>query len=411
MDNTAMPTVQLNHRLMPDYYPDFQCLADACQDTCCRGWRINLSKNDYMTLRRACHTPALKARLQEGVRRVRGEDSSDTDYARFQLRDTGCTFLGETGLCGLQLEFGHDTLPEICRTFPRKITALPTGERAYCCSTACEAVTQVLYQRRDGLGFIQEPVPPKEQKMAMFALTGPLAEHFGALRELCIDILQDRTLSLPDRLLVLGLTLQDLTARTPEELGDLQRWLVDRRGRNETPQVRALIQQLPGNKEFFVWNNVQQMLKQSELLGKMDELRAYCYHFLELNREGADGEATLEMGHYLQGEKDFEGHYGDLEYFFENMLVNAVFQCNYPLGGDDTSIWENYVKLCTFYSALRFMSVCYCAKSGGLDRLIHVMTMLSRDFLHSQSVPKAFWEQMKKHGNEKLVDMAVLVRG
>lgn len=411
MDQTTVPTVRCAYRLMPDYYPDFQCLAASCRDTCCRGWRIDLSKNDYMALRRACSTPAHKARFQQGVRRVRGEDSAETNYARLVLRDTRCFFLGESGLCDLQLELGHDTLPEICRGFPRKITALPTGERACSCSTACEAVTKALYQRREGLGFIQEPIPPKEQKTAAFALTGPLAVHYAALRELYIDILQDRTMSLQNRLLVLGLTLKDLAARSMDELEDMQRWLTHRRAKNKAPEVLALIEQLPGHKQFFVWNNLQQMLKQSELLGGMDDLRGHCYLFLGLDRKGDGAEATIEMERYLQGEKDFEAHYGDLEYFFENILVNAAFLCNYPLGGDDAGIWDNYMKLCTFYGALRFISICYCAGDGGLDKLFHVVTMVSRDFLHSQSFPKLLWEQMKKHDNADLGDMAVLVRG
>lgn len=29
---------------IPDYYDDFTCIADACEDTCCAGWQIVIDK-------------------------------------------------------------------------------------------------------------------------------------------------------------------------------------------------------------------------------------------------------------------------------------------------------------------------------------------------------------------------------
>ena len=29
---------------IPDYYKEFQCIADKCEDTCCAGWQIVVDK-------------------------------------------------------------------------------------------------------------------------------------------------------------------------------------------------------------------------------------------------------------------------------------------------------------------------------------------------------------------------------
>ena len=31
----------------PDYYDEFQCIADRCKDTCCAGWEIDIDDASY----------------------------------------------------------------------------------------------------------------------------------------------------------------------------------------------------------------------------------------------------------------------------------------------------------------------------------------------------------------------------
>ena len=32
---------------IPDYYKDFQCIADKCKDSCCIGWEIMIDSKSY----------------------------------------------------------------------------------------------------------------------------------------------------------------------------------------------------------------------------------------------------------------------------------------------------------------------------------------------------------------------------
>ena len=37
---------------IPDYYDDFTCIADACEDTCCAGWQIVIDKESLQKYKR-----------------------------------------------------------------------------------------------------------------------------------------------------------------------------------------------------------------------------------------------------------------------------------------------------------------------------------------------------------------------
>ena len=62
-------TVLVRSALIPEFYKNFHCLAQKCRDSCCVGWKISFDKKDYLRLRRLDAPPALKERLERGVRR------------------------------------------------------------------------------------------------------------------------------------------------------------------------------------------------------------------------------------------------------------------------------------------------------------------------------------------------------
>lgn len=38
--------------IIPDYYKEFVCIADQCEDTCCTGWQIVIDKKSLKKYRR-----------------------------------------------------------------------------------------------------------------------------------------------------------------------------------------------------------------------------------------------------------------------------------------------------------------------------------------------------------------------
>ena len=68
----AEQSIKIETLLMPAYYKDFHCIMGACQDNCCDdGWRIEFSKKDYLTIKRAPKTEEMEERMRLGMRRLR----------------------------------------------------------------------------------------------------------------------------------------------------------------------------------------------------------------------------------------------------------------------------------------------------------------------------------------------------
>jgi len=194
------------------YYDDFHCLMGSCRLSCCKDpWRIMLNKKDYLKIKKQKGTPELNARLEHCLRRIRKTDTAAGSwYAEFETGGTACPLLDENGLCSLQLEKGFNTLPQVCRVFPRRETVHYSGYLERSLSPACEGVLALLWDLPDGVEFRSDPLPKEKCGIGRLPEDSPMAERFQDIRSLCIDFLQDRRYPLPHRIVLLGLALKEL---------------------------------------------------------------------------------------------------------------------------------------------------------------------------------------------------------
>ena len=94
--------------IYPDYYKEFNCIADKCEATCCAQWII---VPDDKSLRKYKNFKGdFSARLQNSI-----------DYENKEIRryKEACVFLNEDNLCDLYIEAGKDMLCKTCRRYPR----------------------------------------------------------------------------------------------------------------------------------------------------------------------------------------------------------------------------------------------------------------------------------------------------
>ena len=168
----------------PNYYADFQCIADKCRHSCCVDWEIDIDEYtlaDYDKL-----DGAIGEMLRQNIER-------EGDSAHFRLTDRArCPFLLENGLCRLILTLGEDSLCHICRNHPRFYNFFSSREEVglgLCCE---EAARLILTQTED-------------TKLVVLADDGSddrlweEEEDFIGVREKLFTALQDRTLSLEKR--------------------------------------------------------------------------------------------------------------------------------------------------------------------------------------------------------------------
>lgn len=93
---------------IPYYYSQFACIGSACQDTCCKGWRIGIDEKSCQSYQQV--PGAFGARLRRSI---------DWKNRMFRLKDRACTLLDDQGLCEIYKELGKDAMCRACRNYPR----------------------------------------------------------------------------------------------------------------------------------------------------------------------------------------------------------------------------------------------------------------------------------------------------
>ncbi len=358
--------LQITHDLRPAYYDEFHCLAQQCHISCCKGWRIPFDKKDYLSLKHEKGSTELQKRLKDSMRRLSGA----AYYAEFIMKDGWCPLLRGDGLCTLQCEKGHSSLPEVCRKFPRTEVYMP-GYLERSLSPACESVLHLLWDLPEGTVFCSDPLPEKDCRTLVFASASPLNEnlgyHFQEIRSCCIDMLQDRRHSLPERILRMGLVLKDLY----DGETNIEQWLEFAHALADREE--HLLEGLAGQKDALVLSIGEHHRLQLQGMN-LDFKRMKQYPF-----------GTSEQGTWFDAHTRFDTAFANREYFMENLMVAVFFHLHFPRLDSVEAIWNSFISFCNIYSCLRFIMVmgCCAGSNCGKDELFHAVVYASRCLLHN----------------------------
>lgn len=127
---------------IPDYYHEFRCIADKCDDTCCAGWQIVVDRNSLR-----------KYRAVKGSFRKRIWKSVDWRGETFrQDKEKRCFFLNDKNFCDMYTALGADSLCRTCRLYPRHVEEFE-GVREITLSLSCPEVARILMNRIEPVSF------------------------------------------------------------------------------------------------------------------------------------------------------------------------------------------------------------------------------------------------------------------
>jgi lysine-N-methylase len=348
--------------LMPRYMRDFRCTGAACPANCCHGI-VDIDRETYRKYKHISD-PALKEKLASVLTVRKAAERSDDRYAFIDNAGRPCAFLDQ-GRCQIQLALGAGYLSRVCHTVPRVINKIH-GITEISCKMLCpEAVRLAL----DNPGPMSFDLTEGEldgryriDKNLSDAAVDRIQPAFFAIRDLSIDILQDRRYGFPGRMIRLGAFIA--------EIGRL----------DSAEAIEQLIEKLrPGFD-----------LK----LDKAAEAENLCGHYLDLilglfvaptlNTNGPQYHNLLSR--FLQGlaitssvtpetvaryrtacARYYEPFMNEHQYILENYFVSYVFSRLFPLRSTGTAL-DEYHKLMWYYLALHTILVGIAANSGELDK-------------------------------------------
>lgn len=183
--------------VQPDFYDDFQCIAEKCRHSCCRGWEIDIDPDSMERFAK------VGGELGQSLK----DNIAAEPSPHFILgEDERCPFLEESGLCRLILDLGEESLCDICAEHPRFYNEYP-GRLEIGLGLCCEEVVRLLCSGSELLRFEVwddgEEIESGENE-------------YIRLRDRIFSVLEDESISMTERMkratAILGGTLPDFHA-------------------------------------------------------------------------------------------------------------------------------------------------------------------------------------------------------
>ena len=189
---------------VPHYYKKFECTADKCPDTCCAGWQIVI---DEETLE--------KYNKFEGPFGNRLANSIDWREGVFkQYEDKRCAFLDENNLCDIYTEAGPEMFCRTCKSYPRHFEEFE-NVREISLAMSCPEAAKLILEPKEPVTFITTEKRYKEEIYDEFNFF--LYSKLVDAREIIIEMLQDRSRPVRERMAFAYAFTHDLQARVYRE--------------------------------------------------------------------------------------------------------------------------------------------------------------------------------------------------
>lgn len=348
----------------PEYVRNFKCNGQACSAHCCRRWRITIDKK---TFKKYSHIKPKSAAKEITSHIIKSEVGGTDTYQILLDSKQSCPFLTGDNWCHIQKEYGEDFLSETCVTYPRRTWTFGTYfERSL--TLTCPVVAAQVLIPNEPIKFETVEVSERVHNnlgriQASFSLVP--RNLFGKMKyiqETAVTILQERTLTIDSRLMLLGLYFDKL-----DELLKVENF-------NELEQVNAafkdsnFLQEQANNFsqviKFDVGEHIKIMFGTLETLYgegnvKKVEDRKFVDAVADTLRIQVDENKQVSVKklaeNYLEldeARQRFSQYYSTL---FENYLVNELFMNLYPFKFKG-SITYNYGVFVTIYKLLELIT-------------------------------------------------------
>ena len=321
----------------PEYMNEFKCDGQSCHGHCCKYWNIDIDKNTYKKY--ASIKPNLKSK--EITQKIRFEKENDKYY--IQLNDKHfCPFLTDDNWCYIQRNYGADFLSNTCMTYPRKTFRIGDFfERSL--TLTCPVAANLILNRTEPISFEQTEISIKDYMdtcrnvIKVINRSKEILDNTIPIQYAAISILQERRLSIDQRLIVMGYYFNQLEeiieADKFDEIETLS--MIYTSEDFFKTQVPMLIKSVTFNVRDYIkiMFDVFGMLYADNNDAKV-EAKRYLDYIVELLEIKIDTDGTASVSELVES---YNKHSSEREKFmeqnaiiFENYLVNEFFYGFYP---------------------------------------------------------------------------------
>ncbi len=372
--------------LQPEYVSNFQCDGAVCGSKCCKKWEVDI---DGATYQKYC-TIEPRSERKKIVSQIKYKKQKGKFIVEM-ARDGSCPFLQSDGLCHIQKTQGMEWLSNTCTIYPRIMYTVDDLLLRALTMTCPVAAKQALLSK-EPMQFERIFIPAEQYEEIVRRATGRLSKLEAVLLDIqrgAIFILQNRSLSIDQRLIVLGFFL--------DQAGDFVE-----AGESEKIELLAKIytaedfeKQVPDMLHAIIFHPVEYVKSMFDLIetlygkkaafqGRERALMRRVVRAFGLEQEKESLASLVEKykNDFCPARDDMLRNYG---YIFENYLVNEFFLNHYPYALVGTFV-QNYILFVMTYKLMEFMAVTMVMTEEpkpDADRLVELIEHMASSFDHN----------------------------
>lgn len=320
-------------------FKDFKCKCSNCRNTCCKLWNISLSAEEYFRIQNLKCEPELKSKIENAFSVL--EDATLERYAIINLKYNGlCPLIDNNHMCSLQKECGEMILPQVCVNYPRSLRRLHNYEGVL--TNSCECVVENLIEGNK----LQIEKNNISDKFITNVNHGLVSPNYEEIRSKCINLLQDRTYKIEDRLMNILYFLETI----------------------EQEECKYPFKFF--NEEFL--NYLKEIIL---VLGKRS---TYLFKYNEVALKIFE---TNNIDEILNKDTEYLLKHKEYNLAMENILINHIFYENFPFVYGIGSFYEAFNSLATVYGLTTFLVIANDPKDK--DSFVDLIAYLFRLIEHS----------------------------
>lgn len=396
-----------------DYYKDFECIGNKCEDNCCKDWKITIDKKTYNKYKKLPVSDFSK-KLNSCINRDR-KSKNDRHYAKFNLVDKKCQMISKDGLCEVYLNLGPENMCYTCRTYPR-VYNLVDNTIEKCLTVSCIEVARNILLRKNPIEFNLDVVDIKEEIDVVKTVNTNKGKRinekcFNEIREFSIGLIQDRRFTIENRLAILGLFINKVNNEC-----------------NNKEEVEALIENYKLSIENGVYENLlEKLIKEdkfdaqlefimniySEMINKNITNKRYRTNFINIVNSLQLANENLERIKECY-EEALNEHYRkfmkNYEHIYENYLVYYMFKILFP--NNEESIMDSYIMLIIQFSILKMNLIGVCGhykEEMDEEKVLNLMQSYALVTEHDNFIVNRINKYLKENNLNTLAHMFIIM--
>ena len=363
-------------------YNDFECIADACPNTCCAGWCINIDEKTYQ-----------KMVEKEDLLGIPANDwiTKNGDSYSAKLRSNGhCPMLNENNLCKVVLTLGDSYLSDTCTSYPRVHKQYGNILETFLHPSCPEVIAKLISNENVTFDFWED----SSISASPYAYN-ELYLYESAIRTSIIDLLyHSPDISLKTRLFTAYNIINEAVTQCQNSSPDfnLMKGYID--SFCQSDKLIALDSHL---KDIVKESNRYRFLQELQNI-ILESVTLSSEHYTELVRQTVEYFYQNDFEKYLNDIVSFKTFVQSYNQFYTNYWVYRIFAELIAIP-DYSQVKEKFFYIAIELCLIQTIGLVSFVHNGTLDinEYIYIISYVSRRLEHTSSFRQMLTNQLKKN--------------